>query len=90
MVVLTWIVTGLMVGWSAGLVIKEGVLGLVGDIVIAIIGALLGGWVVVYSLHITAAMYVINLASIVMAFEGAVILLMLLRLLPRGAKSTTS
>jgi uncharacterized membrane protein YeaQ/YmgE (transglycosylase-associated protein family) len=36
---LTWIVVGLIAGWLAGLVVKGGGFGVIGDIVLGIVGA---------------------------------------------------
>ena len=40
---LTWIVVGLIAGWLAGLVVKGGGFGVIGDIILGIVGALVGG-----------------------------------------------
>ena len=39
--IVSWIVVGLIAGWLAGLVMKGGGYGVVGDIVLGIVGALL-------------------------------------------------
>ena len=79
--ILSWIVVGLIAGWLAGMVMKGGGYGLVGDIIVGVIGALLGGWIANTFLHIGAGMSGINLESILVAFGGAVVLLLVLRLL---------
>ncbi len=79
--ILSWIVVGLIAGWLAGMVMKGGGYGLVGDIIVGVIGALLGGWIANTFLHIGAGMSGINLESILVAFGGAVVLLLILRLL---------
>jgi uncharacterized membrane protein YeaQ/YmgE (transglycosylase-associated protein family) len=40
-----WIVIGLIAGWIAGQVMKGSGYGLVGDLVLGIVGAIVGGWV---------------------------------------------
>lgn len=40
---LTWLVVGAIAGWLAGQVMKGSGFGLIGDIVIGVIGALVGG-----------------------------------------------
>jgi uncharacterized membrane protein YeaQ/YmgE (transglycosylase-associated protein family) len=55
---------------------------LIGDIIVGVIGGLLGGWISVNLLHL-GSMTGINLPSILIAFVGAVILLLLLRLIRR-------
>ena len=50
------------------------------------VGGLLGGWIATSLLHIGAGMNGINLESILVAFAGAVILLVVLRLLNGGRR----
>ncbi len=80
--ILSWIVVGLIAGWLAGLVMKGGGFGLIGDIIVGVVGGLLGGWIATSLLHV-GGMSGINLTSILTAFVGAVILLLLIRLLTR-------
>jgi len=83
MTILSWIVVGLIAGFLAGVVVKGGGFGLIGDIVVGVIGGLLGGWISVNLLNL-GSMTGINLESILIAFVGAVILLLLLRLIKRS------
>jgi len=85
--ILSWIVVGLIAGWLAGMVMKGGGYGLVGDIIVGVVGGLLGGWIASSVLNIGAGMSGINLESILVAFVGAVILLVLLRVLRGGRRS---
>jgi uncharacterized membrane protein YeaQ/YmgE (transglycosylase-associated protein family) len=85
--ILTWIVVGLIAGWLAGKVMSGGGYGLVGDIVVGVVGGLLGGFIATSVLHIGAAMTGFNLQSILVAFLGAVVLLVGLRLLSGGRRS---
>ena len=39
-----FILIGLVAGWLAGVIMKGGGYGVVGDIVVGVIGALIGGW----------------------------------------------
>lgn len=66
---------GLIAGMLAGLVVKGSGFGIVGDIVIGIVGAVIGG-LLLTALGIGASMGVIG--SILVAFIGAVILLFIL------------
>lgn len=84
--ILSWIVVGLIAGWLAGMVMKGGGFGLIGDIVVGVVGGLLGGWIGTSLLHIGAGVNGINLESILVAFAGAVILLVLLRVLRGGRR----
>ncbi len=79
--ILSWIVVGLIAGWLAGLVVKGGGFGCIGDIIVGVIGGLLGGWVASRFFHMGDPMSGFNLESILVAFAGAVILVILLRLL---------
>jgi len=80
MSILSWIVVGLIAGWLAGRVMKGGGFGLIGDVVVGVIGGLLGGFIASYFFNVGDPMSGINLPSIVIAFLGAILLLFLLRL----------
>lgn len=84
--ILSWIVVGLIAGWLAGMVMKGGGYGLVGDIIIGVVGGLLGGWIATTFLHIGAGVNGINVESILVAFAGAVVLLIGMRLLGGGGR----
>ncbi len=79
---LAWIVVGLIAGWLAGMVMKGGSYGVVGDIIVGIIGALLGGFLASALFGIPDPVNGINITSIVVAFIGAVVLIAILRALP--------
>jgi uncharacterized membrane protein YeaQ/YmgE (transglycosylase-associated protein family) len=85
--ILSWIIVGLIAGWLAGMVMRGGGYGLIGDIIVGVVGGLLGGWIATSLLHIGADVNGINLESILVAFVGAVILLVVLRLLNGGSRS---
>ena len=50
--ILSWIVVGLIAGWLAGMVMKGGGFGLIVDIIVGVVGALLGGWIATTFLNI--------------------------------------
>jgi uncharacterized membrane protein YeaQ/YmgE (transglycosylase-associated protein family) len=79
--ILSWIVVGLIAGWLAGKVMKGGGFGLIGDIIVGVIGGVLGGFIASYFFEIGDPMSGINLQSVLIAFAGAVVLLLILRLL---------
>jgi uncharacterized membrane protein YeaQ/YmgE (transglycosylase-associated protein family) len=79
--ILSWIVVGLIAGWLAGLVVKGGGYGCVGDIVVGVIGGLLGGWIASSFFHMGDPVSGINLESILVAFAGAVLFVVALRLI---------
>lgn len=81
MSILSWIIVGLIAGFLAGQVMRGGGYGLIGDIIVGVLGGLLGGWIGSTFLHINAAMTGINLESILVAFAGAVLLIVVLRMI---------
>jgi len=80
---LSWIVVGLIAGWLAGKVMKGSGFGLLGDIIVGVVGALVGGWLADVLLGINNALTGFNLTTIIISFVGAVIVLYVLRLLRR-------
>jgi uncharacterized membrane protein YeaQ/YmgE (transglycosylase-associated protein family) len=80
--ILAWIIVGLIAGWVAGMVMKGGGYGIVGDIILGIVGALIGGFLASAVFGIPDAVNGINITSVVVAALGAVILVALIRALP--------
>ena len=78
--ILAWIVVGLIAGWLASQVMRGGGYGLIGDIIVGIVGALIGGFLAATFLKMPNAVNGINITSIVVAFIGSVILLAILRM----------
>ena len=85
MTILTWIIVGLIAGVLASLVMGGTGYGLIGDIIIGIVGAFVGGWIF-NSLGVASPWGGLP-GTIFVAFIGAVVLLFLLRLI-RGARRT--
>ena len=82
---LTWIIVGLVAGVLASLVMGGTGFGIIGDIIIGIVGAFVGGWLF-RQLGVTAPFG--GLAGVIfVAFVGAVVLLFVLKLL-RGRGRT--
>lgn len=77
--ILAWLVVGLIAGWLASQVMRGGGYGLIGDIIVGVVGALIGGFLAENLLHMNAAVNGINVQSVLVAFVGAVILLAVLR-----------
>ena len=77
----TWIVVGAIAGWIAGKLMKGKGFGLLGNIVIGVIGALVGGWLAGALLNISNAVSGFNLQTILVAIVGSVIVLYLARLI---------
>jgi uncharacterized membrane protein YeaQ/YmgE (transglycosylase-associated protein family) len=84
---LAWIVVGLIAGWLAGLVMRGSGYGVLGDIIIGIVGALVGGFIASALFNVPDPLTGIDLTTLVVAFVGAVITIALLRALG-GRRST--
>jgi uncharacterized membrane protein YeaQ/YmgE (transglycosylase-associated protein family) len=83
---LTWIVVGIVAGFLAKAVVPgEGPGGVLGDLVVGVVGAVMGGWI----MHAfgQAGLAGLSIWSIVVAFVGAVVFLFILRALT-GRRST--
>jgi len=75
-----WIIVGGLAGWLASIVVGTNrSQGLLADIIVGVIGGLLGG-VLLTAIGIPGLVTGINLGSIAVAFVGAVVLLVILRL----------
>jgi uncharacterized membrane protein YeaQ/YmgE (transglycosylase-associated protein family) len=77
--ILTWIIVGLIAGVLASLVMGGTGYGLIGDIIIGIVGAFVGGWIFA-RLGVSSPWGGLP-GTIFVAFIGAVVLLFILRLL---------
>lgn len=77
---LTWLIVGLVAGVLAALLV--GGVGLIGDIIVGIVGAFVGGWIF-QQLGVTTPFSGLA-GTIFTAFVGAVVLLFLLHLVMRG------
>jgi uncharacterized membrane protein YeaQ/YmgE (transglycosylase-associated protein family) len=79
--VLLFLLIGALAGWLAGVIVKGGGFGLVGDLVVGIVGALLGG--LLFS-GLGSAVGGGLVGSLAVATLGAVLLLLVLRLIKRN------
>ena len=78
--ILAWIVVGIIAGFLAKAVVPgEGPGGVLGDLVVGVVGALVGGWIM-NSLG-NAGATGLNIWTIFVAFIGSVVLLFILRAL---------
>ena len=76
---LWFIIIGLVAGFLAGVVVKGRGFGMLGNLVVGVIGAVLGGWLFgVLNINISGIPPLI--INLIVAFVGAVVLLWLLRL----------
>ena len=75
MYIFWFLLIGLAAGWLAGQIMGGGGFGLVGDLVVGVIGALLGGFLFdLFGLHAIGL-----LGNLVMTTVGAIVLIALLR-----------
>ncbi|TKT72130.1 GlsB/YeaQ/YmgE family stress response membrane protein [Afipia massiliensis] len=79
--VIVWLIVGAIAGWLAGLIVKGGGFGLLGNIVIGIIGAVVAGWLLP-QLGIRLGTGII--AAIINSAIGGVIVLVILSLIRRA------
>ncbi|WP_164018615.1 GlsB/YeaQ/YmgE family stress response membrane protein [Pyxidicoccus trucidator] len=76
--ILVWAVIGLIAGWLASAVVGGGY-GVIGDIVVGVVGAFIGGFI--FRALGAGAPFGGLAGTIFVAFIGAVVLLLLLRLI---------
>ncbi len=81
---LTWLIVGLVAGVLASLVMGGTGYGIIGDIIIGIVGAFIGGWLF-RQLGVTSPMG--GLAGVIfVAFIGAIVLIFILKLIRGGRR----
>ncbi|PDQ20489.1 GlsB/YeaQ/YmgE family stress response membrane protein [Mesorhizobium sanjuanii] len=78
---LVFIIIGAIAGWLAGLIVSGFGFGLIGNIVVGIVGALIAGWLFP---RLGFAIGGGTIAAIINATIGAVILLVLVKVLKRA------
>ncbi len=81
---LSWIVVGAIAGWLAGTLVKGRGFGCLGNIIVGVIGGLVGGFLASQVFNIPDAVNGFNLGSIVVAFLGAVVVVAVVHLLRGG------
>ncbi len=74
-----WVVFGGIAGWLASLIVGGGGLGILGDIVVGIVGAVIGGWIA-SATGSHDAKQPATLSGFIWAVVGAVVLLLLVSL----------
>ena len=76
--ILAWVVLGLVAGWLASQFMKGGGYGLIGDIVLGIVGALVGGFLSSTLLGLDVSGF--NVLSVLIAFLGACLVIFVARM----------
>jgi uncharacterized membrane protein YeaQ/YmgE (transglycosylase-associated protein family) len=79
---LAWIVVGLIAGWLAGLVMRGSGYGILVDIILGIVGALVGGFLASALFNVPDPISGFDLTTLIVAFIGAVIVVAIVRALP--------
>jgi uncharacterized membrane protein YeaQ/YmgE (transglycosylase-associated protein family) len=78
MSILAWIVLGLIAGWLAGVLVRGSGYGVIGDIVLGILGAVVGGWIASSLMGVGISGF--NLESLLIAVLGAIVVIFIARL----------
>jgi uncharacterized membrane protein YeaQ/YmgE (transglycosylase-associated protein family) len=76
-----FLIVGAVAGWLAGLIVKGFGFGLIGNIIVGIIGAFIAGWLLPRIGIVIGGGFV---AAVINALIGAVILLLVIRLVKRA------
>jgi len=83
--ILVWLIVGGVVGWLASIIMRtDGQQGILLNVVVGIVGALLAGFVVSPMLGIGTINDGISVATFLVSLVGAVILLAIVNLFRRG------
>ncbi|MFQ6114827.1 MAG: GlsB/YeaQ/YmgE family stress response membrane protein [bacterium] len=77
--ILIWLVVGLIAGWLAGKVMRGKGFGVVGDIIVGLVGAVIGGWIFRQVGLIATGI----LGNVIVAFIGAVVLVWVIHTLKK-------
>jgi uncharacterized membrane protein YeaQ/YmgE (transglycosylase-associated protein family) len=85
--IIIWLIVGGIIGWLASLMMKtDGQQGIILNVVVGIVGAMLGGWLLSPLLGAgTINQSNFSLPALVVSFLGAVILLAIVNLVRRGS-----
>ena len=79
--ILVILLVGLVAGWLAGRIVDGGGFGLIGDIAVGIVGALIGSWLLPkLGIHLASGI----VSEIIVATIGAILLLLIVRFASGG------
>lgn len=79
--IIIWLLVGAIAGWLAGLLVRGGGFGLVGNMAVGIVGAVVAGWLLPF-LGVSLGTGIFR--AIINAAIGAVIVLVLLAMIRRA------
>ena len=83
--IIIWLVIGGIVGWLASIVMKrDGSQGILMNVVVGIVGALLGGFLISPLVGVGTINDGVSVGSILVSLVGAIILLAIVNLFKRG------
>ncbi|HTW58208.1 MAG TPA: GlsB/YeaQ/YmgE family stress response membrane protein [Terriglobales bacterium] len=75
-----WIVVGLIAGWGAGKIMKGGGYGTIMDIILGIVGGVVGGWLLgILGIHAGGL-----IGTIIVSIFGAVVLIWISRIIKKA------
>lgn len=80
MSIVSWIISGVVAGWLTGLVIRGRGYGLIGDLVIGLLGGIIGGWLCRFWNFVPTSW----ISEVIVAFIGGVVLVAVVRVLRRA------
>jgi uncharacterized membrane protein YeaQ/YmgE (transglycosylase-associated protein family) len=77
------VLVGIIAGWLAGQIVSGGGFGLIGDLLVGVVGAFIGDWLLPrLNIHLGVG----TVALIINATIGAIVLLLLIRLVAGGGR----
>jgi uncharacterized membrane protein YeaQ/YmgE (transglycosylase-associated protein family) len=83
--IIIWLIVGGIVGWLASLIMKtDGQQGILLNVIVGIVGAFIGGWVISPMVGIATINEGFSIGSVLVSLLGAVILLAIVNLFRRG------
>jgi len=84
--IIVWLVVGGLIGWVASLLMRtDGQQGVILNVVVGIVGAALGGWVISPLVGVsTINQDVFSIGALAVSLLGAIVLLAIVNLVRRG------
>ena len=77
--IIIWIVSGIVAGWLAGVLVRGSGFGIIGDFIIGLIGGVIGGWLSGL-LGLSASSW---LGQVLVAAAGGVVFVIIIRAIRR-------
>ena len=77
MSIIGWIILGLLAGWLAGKIMRGSGYGFLGDVLLGLLGAVIGGWITGALLGVDVTG--LNIPSLIVAVLGACLLVAISR-----------